>query len=94
MPLRTIGSAVRFYLTRYCRRTEIGPYVVITEEDRKGAYLTTVSWRESGPEIKAFGSARAFAVGRAAEGHEELCQRVEGETGLKRVELNWPLPAA
>lgn len=94
MPLRTIGSAVRFYLTRYWRRTDIGPYVVITEEDRKGAYRTTVSWRENGPEIKAFGSARAFDVARAQEGHEELCQRVEGETGLKRLEFKWPLPAA
>jgi hypothetical protein len=94
MTLRTLGSAARFYLTRHWQRTVIGPYVVTTTEERKGIYLTTVSWRDCGPEVKTFGSARSFALDRAEEAHEELCQLVERESGRKRLEFDWRPSAA
>jgi hypothetical protein len=83
--LKTIGGATRFFLTRHWVRARIGPYVVTTCEVRPSAYETTVTWGEAGPQVEQFGSGLAFDLEGAEGIHEEVCERVECEAGLKRL---------
>ncbi|HVX32576.1 MAG TPA: hypothetical protein VHA80_05485 [Solirubrobacterales bacterium] len=91
--LRPIGEAVRFFLTRHWERTAVGPYMVTTAEVRPGAYETTVTWGEDGPEVDAFGGGLAFDPGRARAEHEAICERVEASVGGTRLPMTRP-PAA
>jgi hypothetical protein len=93
--LRTIGSAAHFFLTRHREQAWVGPYVVTTVEVRPNAYETHVTWGEGGPQVEHFGSALAFDPVAAAEAHEEVCVRIEHETGLERLsKASPPAPAA
>jgi hypothetical protein len=91
--LRPIGEAARFFLTRHWERTAVGPYVVTTAEVRPGAYETTVTWGEAGPEVEHFGSGLAFDPGQAEAEHEAVCARVEAGVGRTRLPMSRP-PAA
>ena len=86
MALRTIGIAARFFLTRYCVRTRIGPYVVTTVEVRPRAYETSVTWGEDGPEVEDFGDGLAFDPGAADRHHRETSEEVEASVGLVGVQ--------
>ena len=91
--LRTIGEAARFFLTRHWFRTHVGPYVVTTTEVRPGAYETSVTWGEDGPEVHQFGSGLAFELKDATADHEAICGQVEASIGLVRLPAHHP-PAA
>lgn len=90
--LRTIGEAARFFLTRHWVTTHVGPYVVTTTEVRPGAYETSVTWGEGGPEVDHFGAGLAFGPGEADADHEAICERVEASLG--RVRMPAPRPPA
>jgi hypothetical protein len=92
--LKRIGPATKFFITRFCERTPIGPYVVTTTEVRRSEYKTTVTWGEGGPEVELFGSAVSFDQRRAEGAHTEICALVEEATGLARVPLAGGLPPA
>jgi len=91
-PRRSAFSA-RAFLARYWKQSRVGPYAVTTTEVRPGAYETTVTWGEDGPEVHQFGSGMAFDLERAEEVQDELCKRVEAEIGLVRAPAPHP-PAA
>lgn len=91
--LRTIGTAARFFLARDWERSWVGPYLIVTAEARPGAYETTVTWGEGGPQVERFGSGLAFGPRAASEDHEELCGRIEREVGARRLPVP-PPPAA
>lgn len=91
--LKPAGEAVRFFLSRYWVRTWIGPYVVATTEVRPGAFETSVTWGEDGPEVEAFGGRLAFDQDGATANHEASCERVEESVGLTGLPAPRP-PAA
>ncbi len=91
--LKTIGSAAKFFLTRHWERSWVGPYVITTTEARPGAYETTVTWGEAGPQVEQFGSGLSFDLDGAEDVHREVCERVEREVGLERQPAPRP-PAA
>ena len=91
--LRTIGEATRFFLTRHWVRTRVGPYVVTTTEVRPGAYETSVTWGEDGPEVERFGAGPAFDPAGAEADHEAVCRRVEAVVGQAPASAG-PPPAA
>jgi hypothetical protein len=95
LPLKTIGSAARFFLTRYWQRTVIGPYVLTTVETRPNVFDTSVTWGEEGPEVKVFGSGRAFDCVAAQENHVEVEEVIRRRLGAgTRIVTDFPPPAA
>jgi hypothetical protein len=95
LPLRTIGSAARFFLTRYWQRTVIGPYVLTTVETRPNIFDTSVTWGEAGPEVDVFGSGRAFDSVAARENHAEVEKAIRRDLGIgARSFIDFPPPAA
>lgn len=91
---RSIGNAARFFLTRHCERTAIGPYVVTTTEARPRRFETSVTWGQAGPEVEAFGSGVAFDLPNAKAVHAELCQCIEEITGRRAVPISLDGPSA
>ena len=90
---KTVGSAARFFLARYRRCTQIGPYAVITVETRPSAFETRVFWGEEGGQVESFGV--LFSPAKGAEtAHARMCAQVRDAFAVKSNSLPRGLPPA